>query len=141
MIERIERHSTAWYEALNAFMAARATTPFSWQRHHCCSFAADWVQVVTGSDPMGDVRDMLSSPHSAQLKLRALGGMLAAVDARMGPHIAGPFAQAGDVAMVVQHGHPDIKSLAVCIGPWLAGPGPGGLLMLPIEHAEATWRV
>jgi hypothetical protein len=138
MNTRIERNSDAWFAALDGFMAERQALAFAWGVQDCCVFAADWVRLGTGVDPMQDLRG-LDTAIAAHRRLVELGGMLAAVDARMGAHIAGPFAQVGDVAMVTLES--DAKAMAVCLGPWLACPGELGVLMLPIDRAEATWRV
>jgi len=134
----IARHSTAWYEALDAFVAARRDLPFAWGAQDCCTFAADWVLAATGVDPMEAFRG-LDTERAARRALKDEGGMLAAWDAHHGPHLAGPFAQAGDLAMVTQ---PDgSNAMAVCLGSVLAVPGVDRVLMLPVDRAEATWRV
>lgn len=145
----IERHSTAWYEALDAYVAARADVPFAWGSNDCCTFAADWVLLVRGVDPMADLRGAYKAltPNAghqggaiaAGRALQAAGGLLAAVTQRMGAPIGGRFAQVGDVAFVT---HPSGRvAVGVCVGAFVAGPWERGLLMLPITQAEAAWRV
>lgn len=138
MSERIIRNSTEWFEALDAHIAERRDAPFEWGVNDCCCFAADWVKIATGVDPMAELRG-LTSALAAHHALEGLGGMLAAVEQLCGPHIPGSFAQVGDVAMVtLPDGH---KAMAICLGPWIAAPSQNGLSMLPIDLAEATWRV
>lgn len=132
------RHSTAWYEALDAFIAQRRARPFAWGSQDCCTFAADWVQLATGQDPLAGLRG-LDTALSARRALAEQGGLRALWDARLGPHQAGAFAQAGDLAMVAQEG--GSTAMAVCVGSWLAVPGATQLDMLPVNRAEATWRV
>lgn len=138
MTTRIERHSTAWHEALDAFVAQRTAMPFAWGKNDCCTLAADWVQIARGTDPMADLRG-LNSAIAAARALDAAGGILQAVQKRMGPPLPGTFAQVGDVALV---GHQnDATSMGVCVGAYIAAPGVQGLLMVPISRAEAAWRV
>ncbi len=134
----IARHSTAWHEALDAHIATRASTPFTWGLHDCCVFAADWVAAVRGTDPMADLRG-LASALDARRALDAAGGILAAVVARMGQPVPGAFAQVGDVALV-RHGEGRL-SMGICLGAYVTAPGERGLLMVPIDDAEAAWRV
>jgi len=134
----MNRHSTEWFEALDAYVGKCQALPFAWGSHDCCTFAADWVQIVRGNDPMADLRGIRTAREAAQA-LQEEAGILAAVTRRMGEPLPGTFAQVGDVALVV-HGN-DQRSMGVCVGPWLAAPGPLGLLMVPITAAEAAWRV
>ena len=134
----IQRHSTEWYASLDAHVHERWNMPFAWGSNDCCTFAADWVTLATGSDPMLDLRG-LNSALEAHRKLDELGGMLAAVDSRMGAHVSGLMAQAGDVVMVTLDNAN--AAMAVCLGPWLCAPGEAGLVMLPITRAEVAWRV
>lgn len=135
---RIDRHSTAWYEALDAFVDDRGARPFAWGSNDCCTLAADWVQAARGEDPMTDLRG-LDTMEAAARSLHQEGGILAAVTRRMGDPLPGAFAQVGDVAMVRHNG--DRLSMGVCVGAFVAAPGVAGLLMVPINQAEAAWRV
>lgn len=132
------RHSTDWFTALDAHVDACRAQPFAWGSHDCCTFAADWVNIVRGTDPMADLRG-LASALACGRALAECGGLRAAVTQRMGDSIPGRFAQVGDVALVV-HGD-NQRSMGVCLGPWVAAPGEAGLLMVPIDQAEAAWRV
>lgn len=134
----IQRHTDAWFSALDAYIAERQALPFSWGTHDCCTFAADWVATVRGTDPMADLRG-LDTAMAAARAIDAAGGLLAAVTARMGASVPGTFAQTGDVALV-RHGAGQV-SMGVCLGPCVAAPGSMRLLMVPIHHAEAAWRV
>lgn len=132
------RHSTEFFQALDDFIGGRRELPFAWGSQDCCNFAADWVELVRGVDPMADLRG-LESALAAGRALADAGGLLAAVTQRMGPPILGALAQVGDVALV-RHGA-GLSSMGVCLGPYVTAPGDAGLLMLPITHAEAAWRV
>lgn len=132
------RHSTEWFEALDAYIHQHRDMPFAWGVHDCCTFAAGWILSVRGVDFMADLRG-LDSALSAARALADNGGLLAAVTQRMGLPVAGLMAQVGDVVLV-RHGV-EQRSMGVCIGPYVAAPGEAGLLMVPILQAEAAWRV
>lgn len=134
----LQRNTDEWWAALDAFVQSRQDKAFEWGVQDCCTFAADWVRLATGLDPMLDLRG-LNSALEAHRKLDELGGMLAAVDSRMGEHVSGLMAQAGDVVMVTLDNAN--AAMAVCLGPWLCAPGEAGLVMLPITRAEVAWRV
>lgn len=134
----IDRHSAEWYAALDAHVRARGERPFAWGSNDCCTFAADWVQTVRGNDPMQGLRG-LNTALNALRTINALGGLQNAVTDRMGACIAGPLAQVGDVALV-RHGAGRL-SMGLCLGAHIAAPGLAGLLLLPIDQAEAAWRV
>lgn len=138
MNNALQKHSTAWYDALDGYLRQRAARPFAWGRQDCCTYAADWVLLATGKDPMAGLRG-LDTAVAARRTLQELGGMRAAWDARHRPHIAGPYAQAGDIAMVSLDGGG--SAMAICTGAWLAVPGTDKVELLPITRAEATWRV
>ena len=133
----IERFSTEWFSALDAFVAERTDAPFAWGTNDCCTLAADWVRMMRGNDPMADLRDYTTMLGAYKL-LEAEGGIVAAIDKRLGTHGSGMFAQVGDV-VVVRHGN-DQMSAGVCIGSHIVAPGDKGLLMVPINQAEASWR-
>lgn len=134
----IERNSDEWFAALDSFIGERESTPFCWGGNDCCGFAADWVRIVRGDDPLAGFRG-LDTALAAARALSAAGGLLAAVTERLGAALPGTFAQVGDVVMV-RHGD-DQVAMGVCLGGHVAAPGPLGLLMVPLTHAEAAWRV
>lgn len=145
----IDRHSAQWYAALDAHVHARADMPFAWASNDCCTFADDWVQLVRGADPMADLRALylalaarsgqVGAALYAARALREAGGLLALVVARMGAPLAGTLAQVGDVALVRDGA--GRSSMGICLGAHVAAPGVAGLLMVPINQAEAAWRV
>lgn len=144
----LARHSTAWFNALDAFMVERMYRPFAWGLNDCCTCAADWVVLARGADPMADLQPlMVSLRESSPLRAQAIatrwlaeqGGLLQVVTQRMGEPLPGPMAQIGDVALVA-HGQ-DRQSMGVCIGHHVAAPGPDGLQLVSLSDALACWRV
>lgn len=144
----LDRHSTAWFNALDAFMVDRMYRPFDWGTNDCCTCAADWVVLARGVDPMADLQPlMVSLRESSPLRAQAIatrwlaeqGGLLQVVTQRMGEPLPGPMAQIGDVALVA-HGQ-DRQSMGVCIGQYVAAPGDEGLQLVSLSSAQACWRV
>lgn len=135
----LQRHSTAWHEALDAFVLARRDWPFAWGTHDCCIFAADWVLLARGVDYLAGLRIYADARHAA-LMLRDEGGLLQATITKMGEPIPALMAQAGDIALV-RHGEDHRRSLAVCVGHAFVAPGNDGLVTVPLTDAEAAWRV
>lgn len=135
---KLQRHSTEWHEALDAYVLAREESLFSWGCNDCCSFAADWVLMVRGSDPMRDLRGY-DDARKAFALLRAEGGLRAAVERRMGDSVLGAMARAGDVALV-RHGD-NRRSMGICVGPHIVAPSHRKLAALPLSAAEVAWRV
>lgn len=131
------RHSEAWHAALDEYVQARQAVPFAWGANDCCTFAADWVMLARGSDPMADLRGVRSQRDAARI-LKAEGGLLAAVTARMGAPIPGRMAQVGDVVLLDHAGR---QHMGVCMGEVVAVPSEQGLTLAPITLAEAAWRV
>lgn len=124
-------------------MAARAR-PFAWGEHDCCTWAAECVQAVTGTDPLADLRGTWHSAEAAQAVLQRLGGLRAAVDARLGePLPSVHLAQRGDVVLLAVG---NTMALGVCMGRVAVAPGPDGLVRIDMatqvgdQRPLAAWR-
>jgi hypothetical protein len=136
---RPPRHAD-WKHRLDAYLARHARTPFAWSEHNCATFCAGWVFEATGLAIELPVVDDEGAAHG---ELAAAGGIEAAVTARLGEPVLGAFARQGDIVLVrlpVLGGMPR-RALSVCVGAAAAGPGPSGLMRMPISQAEAAWRV
>lgn len=126
-----------WPEALHDFIDARAAWPFAWGTHDCCAFSADAVEIMTGIDPMTDLRGYHDAA-SAQDVLDAQSGLQAAVTARLGNPIATARAQRGDVVMVEVD---QIQALAICLGDIAAVPGPRRVQFVDRACWLTAWRI
>lgn len=127
-----------WPERLFAMIEARRATPFEWGAHDCCSFAADAVLEMTGTDPIADLRGQWTDEVSALRLLKAHGGLEALATERLGVLIAPAFAQRGDVVLHTLTGR---EALGVCIGDRFAAVGDVGVELVPMSHAVQAWRV
>jgi hypothetical protein len=73
---------------------------FSYAGMHCVTFCADWVQALTGSDPLAAYRGQYTTAEGAATKLAELdgGSLLQALKNRFGEPSHPTHAQRGDVA-------------------------------------------
>ena len=126
-----------WPERLAAFNQARRRMPFAWGSNDCVTLAADWIEEATGVDPIADIRGW-SDALSAGRTIEALGGLEAAITARLGDGIAPAFAQRGDVVLLDIAGR---ETVGVVYGTHAMGPGEEGAVMVPMSVALAAWRV
>ncbi len=127
----------SWPEALHTLVDARAAWPFAWGAHDCCAFAAAAVEAMTGTDPIADLRGYHDAA-SAQTLLDSLGGLEAAVTARLGEPIATPQARRGDVVMLDVSG---ISALGICLGDFAAVPGPRAIEWADRRFWRRAWRI
>jgi hypothetical protein len=128
------RRREDWAERLHDYLDARRDVPFSWSGNDCTTFAAGAIEAMTEEKPP---LPAYAGLHDAARLLdeRALRERVGDV---YGPEIVPAFAQRGDVVLVEIGGR---ESLAVCIGAEAAGPGPDGMLTVPMSTATAAWRV
>lgn len=137
------RRLADWPERLHAYLQRHAATPFAWGMHDCARFAAGAVQAITAHDVLpADWR----TRADAVTVLRALGGLVPAVDAAL-PRLARVgLAWRGDVVLVqtpALQGAPGARRrfLAVVDGGRWWSPGPDGLVLGPMSHAVQAWEV
>jgi hypothetical protein len=125
-----------WPERLAAYLDSRRDAPFQWGETDCATFAAGCVLAVTGESL--DLPAVASADGYLRL-LRDHGPLATLVGERLGDPLPSPaFAQRGDVVLMTLEGR---ETLGVCIGAEVAGPGPGGMVTMPMSIAAAAWRV
>lgn len=127
------------YQMLTAYLKERADRPFEWGVNDCCIFAADWVRLVTGRDPMGYWRGYSDEAEAHHLIERG-GGLARMVTEALGlalPTVA--TAQRGDVVLFESGNGP---ALGICAGEKFAAVRPvGGVGYFSMRHAVTAWRV
>lgn len=126
-----------WPERLAEFNVARRRMPFAWGGNDCVTMAADWIEQATGTDPIADIRGWTDA-LSAGRTIEALGGLEAAITARLGEPIPPAFARRGDVVLLDIAGR---ETVGVVYGTHAMGPGEEGAVMVPMSVALAAWRV
>lgn len=132
---------------LQAYLDERSGCPFSWARSNCCHFAAAWVQVATGTDPMAGLTPVTSA-FRARMQLRRLGaaaGLAGAWTAQWKRQPVAPaLAQLGDVVLVradtVPGGATPGQTMGICAGATAAILGSdGSVLHVPMSQAIRAW--
>ena len=127
----LDRHLRAWRRR-----------PFAWGTADCVRFAASWVALVTGRDPVAATAGRYGDGWAARrLMVRATGtaDLVAATSVILGPPLPLPLmARLGDVVAIYT---PDGPALGVCAGEMVAAPGPAGLGFRPLITILAAWRV
>lgn len=124
-----------WQIRLEAFLRDRRALPFAWGSNDCCTFAADCVQVITGSDCAATLRGHTTAKQ-AYRSLQRNGGVIGIATAALGKPISAAFAQIGDVVLS-KAGKRDM--LAICNGVTALAPSATGLVSVPF--CELCWRV
>lgn len=124
------------YDALLRFIAEREAVPHSFgkQRNDCVAYGAGAIRAQTGRAPLGRLR--WTTVRGAARVLKRLGGMEAAVSARLRP-IAPAEAMRGDIAGIddAQFG----LRLMVVEGDTLVGPGAHGNKRQPRAAMIKAW--
>lgn len=129
-----------WATRLAGFIQARAKTPFEWGQNDCCSFAGDAVQLMTGVDPMRELRGRYTTERGAQRLIKQSGGLGPLVCHYLGAPMESPLAVSrGDVVMLpVSEAGP---GLGICVGSEVAAAGVTGVILLDISAALCAWKV
>lgn len=122
--------------ALLAWIEAAAQRRFAWRRgRDCVSFALGAVEAQTGVALLADIA-LWSTRREAVAVARALGGLEAAIDARM-ERTPAALARRGDVAALGDAVFG--VRLMVVEGQTLIGPGARGLERLGRSAMEFAW--
>ncbi|MEJ1935885.1 hypothetical protein WDZ92_37295 [Nostoc sp. NIES-2111] len=130
-------------KALTAYLAGREPAPFHWATSNCGHFAAGFVALVEGRDPLaGDV--MPATLHAARRAMRDAGGLEGWVSRALAREpISASLAQVGDVVLLpVSATDPEAQAVGLCCGEYAAAVcDDGTLTMHPMGNALAAWRV
>ena len=116
--------------------------PFAWGSADCVRFAAGWVALVTGRDPVADTAGRYAGCREAlRLMVAATGtaDLVIATSVILGPPLSHPLmARLGDVVALST---PVGPALGVCAGDAVTAPGPAGLVRRPLTTIIAAWRI
>jgi hypothetical protein len=111
--------------------------PFEWGQNDCCLFAANAVEVITGTDPAKKYRGYKTKLGAAK-KLKDLG-IEGAWSKEFGDPINPKLCKRGDVVLF-QNGQE--QSIGVCMGTKFAAIAEEGLIMLDMQkHAIMGWKI
>jgi hypothetical protein len=123
-----------WQLRMERLIAQRQSAPFAWGVNDCCTFAADCVTEITGTDP-APVR----THRTEKQALRALkrhGGVIGIATAAMGQPVPSSQAHVGDVVLCQAAGH---DMLGICNGTTALAPSAHGLVA--VAMGELCWRI
>ena len=119
--------------------------PHIWGQTDCITVLADWVETVTGRDPMADVRMTYTDAGSCQREtgfirnpVEVMGSHLAAVGITQGNQLC-----IGDVAVINRRDEVGSAYGAMWLGMAWACKGPSGTTTLAPKMVEvlAFWSV
>ena len=115
---------------------------FAWGEADCVRFAAGWVALVTGRDPVAGTVGRYAGCRAARRLMVATTGSIDLVTATrviLGPPLSYPLsARLGDVVAIAT---PAGTALGLCAGAAVAAPGPTGLVARPLTSIIAAWRI
>lgn len=125
------------FDALVAFLEARAAMPFAWGKNDCVTFAAGAVLAMTGEDALAfpDRRPTWKSAAGAARRLAQFGGLEAAVSTVL-TEIPVAMAHRGDVGLVEVEGR---QNLCIFEGDLIVAPGEAGLVRQARANAVRAW--
>jgi hypothetical protein len=97
---------------LTIYLQQAASRPFEWGSDDCCTFGADWVEMIRGVDLAAEFRGKYLTAMGAERFIRSAGGLLALVAAQCEKHglKPTPSPEIGDVAVVTE-GHHDLVAI------------------------------
>lgn len=127
-----------WPSKLAAFIEGRRFVPFAWSTNDCCTFAADWILILTGVDHAAEYRGTYSSALGAGRILAERGGLEAIAAAAGYTAIPPAFASRGDLVLFDM---PDGPTLGVCAGKHSVFAGEAGAVSQPTANCRLAWRV
>ena len=127
-----------WPDLLAKFIDGRRSEPFQWGFNDCCIFAADWVDVCTGTDYAEEWRGRYWTAIGARRFLDDAGGVEALVDSLGLDRIKPQRAGRGDI--VAQDAGRGI-TLGICLGVTTAFVAKTGLVFGSIENAKSAWKI
>lgn len=133
---------------LGEYLAVAQGRRFNWADANCCHFAAAWVEVATGRNPMHGLPRTDNARQALRL-VQALGGdLVAAWTHRLGwQPVAPALAQVGDLVLLPMPADMSIEpctgtAMGICAGMCaVVATSDGCHAYLPMGSATAAWRL
>ena len=132
-----------WQTRLLTTVKELSSTPFSWGKNDCCTFAAKCVDAQYGTDIYSEIVGKYSTElGSKKFTIQKVGTthLPALLDIYLGERIEKNFAQRGDV--VTFEGDLGLTAGILWTG-FVWAMGPNGVVTFPINKIKITdvWRV
>jgi hypothetical protein len=124
---------------LATFVEEKRDQPFDWKHNNCAFFACDWIAILTGVDPVADLR-LLTARELVNIVNGKPMPMLADMIAEKYGYAVTTVSQArrGDV---VETETPDGPALGVCLGATSVFPGKDGTVFIKTYSCRRAWRI
>ena len=132
-----------WPRRLHALVESRRSTPFRWGYHDCCTWAAECVQAVTGTDLSGPWKGQYDCALSAKRYLLARWGSLPeALEAHGLIPVSPEQARRGDLGLYAPSHLLARQALGVCLSAHYAMPGLNEpMSFIPRNQITSAWKV
>ncbi len=126
-------------ETLAEYLQKHKGVEFVWGSNDCCTFASNWVEELTGVNPL------ISIGHYGKYKtlkgaatiLKNLGGLSKVLDENLGNNIHPAYAKVGDIVMGDLDGG---ETLGICIGIECMFLGEKGVVRKRTLDMLKAWR-
>lgn len=131
---------TAVAKALAEYAASYSAPAFDWATANCCHWAAGWVRLRTGRDPMAGL-PVTATRKEAHRLVRAMGGIRSLITDQTGlRQVAASFAQVGDIVL---REAPEMGfTVGICSGRTaMHVDDQGAVVHLEMAGALCAWRV
>jgi hypothetical protein len=129
-----------WEPRLVAAIDALREQPHDWVTHNCAHVADALVRAQTGAGVLGDALAGCASEADVRARLAELGGLAAAITARLGEPRAGLLlARQGDVALAPIAG--DDGAVGVVVGAHAVISATDGLTRVRLRDCLRVWAV
>jgi hypothetical protein len=137
-----------WEIRFATFLRERASVPFAWGTNDCCTFSADAVLAMTGTDIADDFRGKYTDEKSAFLLIRSLTSgsttadavIYAAAQHGLVEHTYPLMAKRGDL-VVIDNAGTLIAGVVHLNGRDVVSVSASGAVRLPITSITRSWSV
>jgi hypothetical protein len=130
-----------WPERLHEALELAGARGFS-ADYACFQFAADVVLAMTDADPLPDgYRGLAPDLAYGRMRRQGYSGILALLEATLGPPIALAMAQRGDVVLRGPERDGELEAIGICIGQRSAFLAIGGIALRPTLSLVAAFAI
>lgn len=126
-------------DRLDAYIESWRNKTFDWSTAHCCHFAAGWVSLVEGWDPIKDLPELKDQKSAAKL-VEVYGSLPIAVTQFLKGREAQSALLAGVGDIVFMCGQPN-GSLGICNGRRAFFLTEEGVRAASMATAVLSWRI
>lgn len=134
---------------LPRFLVQRRDVPFAWGENDCALFAADAIQVITGTDIAEDFRGKYSTEIGALRTAKKIAGGATVVAAAaycaekhgLVEHKYPLMAKRGDLVIVRNGDGGEIAGIVSLDGRHVLSPGDSGLALFSIVDVTRAWSL